>query len=395
MAKRIPLDNVCEKKVATLSTQYDGLINYVDISSVDNVSKRIVGFQTLSAKDAPSRAKQLLEVGDILVSTVRPNLNAVAMVEKREDNLLVGSTGYCVLRCKDAVDRRFIFHFCQSPYFVDDMTAQATGASYPAVTSGIVKNSCVPAYPIGEQRQIAKKLDKLSELITLRKEQVAKLDELVKARFVEMFGDPASNPMGWLKMSMHQAIDKGIIEKPLDGNHGEKHPKTSDYVSAGIPFIMANNLVDGSVDLENCAFITKEQADSLDKGFAHDGDVLLTHKGTIGRTAVLHTTYPYIMLTPQVTYYRPIHGLIPEFLKGYFDTEYFQGIIGNIASIGSTRAYIGITAQQELPLIVPPIEKQKSYATFFEQTNKTKLTIQASLDKLEVMKKVLMQEYFG
>ena len=83
MAKRIPLDSVCEKKISTLPSQYEGKINYVDISSIENETKQIVSTQCLSAKEAPSRAKQLLEVGDILVSTVRPNLNAVAMVRQQ------------------------------------------------------------------------------------------------------------------------------------------------------------------------------------------------------------------------------------------------------------------------------------------------------------------------
>jgi type I restriction enzyme S subunit len=147
--------------------------------------------------------------------------------------------------------------------------------------------------------------------------------------------------------------------------------------------------------MEHCAFITEKQADSLDKGFAKDGDVLITHKGTIGRTAILHCTYPYIMLTPQVTYYRPILGIIPEYLKAYFDTDYFQGVIANIASVGSTRAYIGITAQQELPLLIPALDRQREYAAFVVQTDKSKLAIQQSLDKLELLKKSLMQEYFG
>ena len=87
--------------------------------------------------------------------------------------------------------------------------------------------------------------------------------------------------------------------------------------------------------------------------------------------------------------------IIPVYLKAYFDTDYFQGIIGNIASVGSTRAYIGITAQQELPLVIPPIEVQNQFAAFVEQTDKPKLAIQQSLDKLETLKKSLMQEYFG
>ncbi len=269
-----------------------------------------------------------------------------------------------------------------------------TGATIPHI---YFKDYCVetiPAYSPDEQKYIACTLDKISFLISLRKQQLSKLDELVKSRFVELFGEPETNPMGWKNITVRQAINEKIIDKPLDGNHGEKHPKTSDYVPAGVPFIMANNLVDGRVDLENCAFISQKQANSLDKGFARDGDVLITHKGTIGRTAILHCTYPYIMLTPQVTYYRPITGIIPEYLKAYFDTDYFQGVIGNIASAGSTRAYIGITAQQELPLLIPPMEKQKEYAAFVQQTDKSKLAIQKSLEKLETLKKALMQKYF-
>ena len=395
MAKRVPIDTYCEKKIPTLQKTYDGMIDYVDISSVDNTEKKIISYQTIESNDAPSRAKQLLKKGDVLVSTVRPNLNAVAVVEEETENLMVGSTGYCVLRCKDNMDVRYLFNFCQSQYFVDDMSSQATGASYPAVSNGIVRSSLIPCCSIEEQREIAEKMDTVSELLVLRKQQLAELDELIKSRFIELFGDPVTNPFGWRKLTVQQAIGENIIDKPLDGNHGGKHPKTSDYVPSGIPFIMANNLVEGKVDLENCAFISRKQADSLDKGFAKDGDVLITHKGTIGRTAILHCSYPYIMLTPQVTYYRPKTGLIPEYLKAYFDTNYFQGIIGNIASVGSTRAYIGITAQQELPLIVPPIEIQEQFAAFVEQTDKSKLAVQQSITELEELKESLMQKYFG
>ena len=363
----------------------------LNLDMVEQQTGRIISYNYVGEDNLDGSIIQF-DTACVLYSKLRPNLNKVVVPEQ---NGFATSEMLPLRPNKDVLSRDYLAVFLRSDSFVTWAVSKTAGAKMPRLGTKELLSKEIPLPSLKEQERISNQFGKVDELIALRKAQLAKLDELVKARFVEMFGDPASNPMGWPKMSMRQAIDKGIIEKPLDGNHGEKHPKTSDYVSVGIPFIMANNLVDGSVDLENCAFITKEQADSLDKGFAHDGDVLLTHKGTIGRTAVLHTTYPYIMLTPQVTYYRPIHGLIPEFLKGYFDTEYFQGIIGNIASIGSTRAYIGITAQQELPLIVPTIEKQKSYATFVEQTNKTKLTIQASLDKLEVMKKALMQEYFG
>ena len=149
--KRVPLDKYCEKKIETLQKNYIGLIDYIDISAVDNEEKRIISYQTIDSKDAPSRAKQLIKKNDILVSTVRPNLNAVAVIENETDNLMVASTGYCVLRCKDDADVRYMFNFCQSPYFIEDMTTQATGASYPAVSTSIVKSSLIPYYSIEEQ----------------------------------------------------------------------------------------------------------------------------------------------------------------------------------------------------------------------------------------------------
>ena len=187
------LGDVCERKIETIKTTFQADIDYIDISSVDNQKKKIIQTQTMAAQEAPSRAKQIVKPGDILVSTVRPNLNAIAIVEEDHKNTLIASTGYCVLRCLSDVDNRYVFYFCQSPTFIGSMVSQATGASYPAVTSSIVKDCPIPLPPLDEQRRIAAVLDKVSNLIAKRREQLDKLDELVKARFVEMFGDPILN----------------------------------------------------------------------------------------------------------------------------------------------------------------------------------------------------------
>lgn len=166
----------------------------------------------------------------------------------------------------------------------------------------------------------------------------------------------------WKEYTVQELIDLDMLEEPLDGNHGSIHPKTSDYVTAGVPFIMANNLIGGSVDLKNCAFITEKQAATLRKGFAKPGDVLITHKATIGRTAIVPNTYETIILTPQVTYYRIKKGIDNRFLKYYFDSPDFQATLNNWAGAGSTRAYLGITAQHKLPVVLPPLDEQKKIA---------------------------------
>ena len=188
ITNRIPIDMCCEKKISTIDKDTDCLIDYVDISSVDNSEKKIVSFKTIDAKEAPSRARQLINKNDIIVSTVRPNLNAVAVVEKETENLMVASTGYCVLRCKENMDYRYLFNFCQSEYFVNDMSSQATGASYPAVSAGIVRSSLIPNYSLEEQIKITKEIDTVSELIINKKEQIKELDNLVKSRYCEEMG---------------------------------------------------------------------------------------------------------------------------------------------------------------------------------------------------------------
>ena len=177
------LGDVCVK-VENIDSTYDDIIEYIDISSVDNNKKKIVSTQTIDYSGAPSRAKQLIQNGDILVSNVRPNLNAVALVDTETVNTLVASTGYTVIRCNNKAYNKYIFFFCQYSGFVDLLTQQATGASYPAVNAGIIKSIPIPLPDLETQRQIAANLDKVTHTIDLCNAILEKLDMLVKSRSV-------------------------------------------------------------------------------------------------------------------------------------------------------------------------------------------------------------------
>ena len=387
MANRIPLESICAKKVPTLSPKYDGLIDYVDISSVDNTEKRIVSIQCISAKEAPSRAKQLLEAGDILVSTVRPNLNAVAMVEQPTNNLLVGSTGYCILRCNDSVDKRYVFHFCQSPYFVEDMTSQATGASYPAVSAGIVKSSTIPDHPIEKQKEIADRLDRISELIALRKEQLAKLDQLVKSRFIELFGDPETNPKGWEQLTVGDvcasivrgpfgsALKKEFFVSPSDNTYKVYEQKHAIQKSATI----------GSY------YVTAEKYNELRRFECRSGDILMSCSGTMGELYQLPAGCERGIINQALCKFTLNERILPiVFLV------YMRETIGNLETKGSGIQNIAaVSYVKAMPINLPPMDVQEQFAAFVEQTDKSKLAIQQSLDKLETLKKSLMQEYFS
>lgn len=201
-------------------------------------------------------------------------------------------------------------------------------------------------------------------------------------------------PDDWVILTVDNLVVRGWLQKPMDGNHGNIHPKSGDFVDHGVPFVMANNVKNGSVDLNGCSFITKEQADSLQKGFAKSGDVLLTHKATIGNTAVVpDISCDYIMLTPQVTYYRVLDaGKIANlYLRHYMDGDVFQSILESLAG-GGTRSYIGITAQRKLPIILPSLNEQTEIANALSDVDALITSLEILIAKKRDIKTAAMQQ---
>lgn len=162
-------------------------ISYIDISSVSQVTKRIESPKSLLAQDAPSRAQQIVQVGDVLISNVRPNLNAVARVtEQHHGN--IASTGFTVLRTSSNLDSDYLFHFTQSSHFIEAVLKTATGASYPATSSHKIQSVLIPLPPLAEQRRTANLLDGADRLrkryLEMRELSNAAIYEAVFSHFV-------------------------------------------------------------------------------------------------------------------------------------------------------------------------------------------------------------------
>lgn len=177
----------------------EDLFRYIDLSSVEK-SRKIIDLKSvaeISAADAPSRARQLVVTGDVLVATVRPNLNGVATVPAELDGA-TASTGYCVLRADERnLHGRYLYYWVQTGSFVEDMMSKATGANYPAVSDKIIKESQIPLPPLPEQKRIAAILDKADAIRRKRQQAIQLADDFLRAVFLDMFGDPVTNPKGW------------------------------------------------------------------------------------------------------------------------------------------------------------------------------------------------------
>ena len=380
---KIKLGDLCVPKKGQIKEEVDVIIDYIDIASVDNESKKVTGFQTMSFGEAPSRARKAVEKGDILISTVRPNLNAVAILEDDTPNISVASTGFCILKCKDNVDNRFVFNFCKSKAFIKDMVSQATGESYPAVNDDIVRSALIPNYSYEEQCHISEILDRVSFTIEKRKVELRALDELIKARFVEMFGNPRSNPYGFSKKMLKDTC------KVITGNTPSR--SVEEYYGDYVEWIKTDNIVSGLLNPTNALEMLSEEGMKVGRAVGKDAILMACIAGSIasiGRVCVTDRT---------VAFNQQINAVVPEdydilFLYVLFQLskEYLVEEI-NMALKG----ILSKSKLEEKEFMVPPMELQKEFATFVEQVDKSKVAVQKALDETQMLFDSLMQKYFA
>ena len=195
-------------------------------------------------------------------------------------------------------------------------------------------------------------------------------------------------------VSIGELESLGAITAIQDGNHGNYHPKASEYTGSGIPFVMASDIKDGRVDLKGCSRLPKERTDRLRIGFAKSGDVLLTHKGTVGSVALAPNVPDYLMLTPQVTYYRTASDqLLPAYLAYAFREPGFQQQMIS-ESAQSTRPYIGIQAQRRLRVRYVDIKNQHRIVSILSAYDDLIENNTRRIEILEEMARRLYEEWF-
>lgn len=271
---------------------------------------------------------------------------------------------------------------------VDELNSKGTGSTFKAINKKTLAETEISLPLLDEQRRIAAVLDKVSGLIAKRREQLDKLDELVKARFVEMFGDPVSNPHQYPISQLSE-----YIEFLTSGSRGWSQYFSDD----GEYFITIKNVKNCSISLEDVQYIKPPDNAEAVRTKVKDGDLLISITADLGRTGVVtkeiadHGAY----INQHLTCIR----LNREKLNPLYVAYYMESPAGkmqfNAKNQAGVKAGLNFNAINSLKLVVPPLEKQGLFVEFVSQTDKSKLTIQQSLDKLEVLKKALMQQYFG
>lgn len=323
--------------------------------------------------------------GDVLISWSA----SLGVYVWQGEKALLNQHIFKVVFDKCEVDRSFYVH--QVAAILEKAASQAHGATMKHLTKPVF--DALPFYlpDLPTQQRIADTLDKVSEGIEVCRRMLGELDLMVKAKFQEMFGDHTGNSFNLSVKPMTEVCEI------IDGDRGKNYPNADEFSDEGYClFLNAKNVTASGFNFDNCMYITKEKDDILRKGKLSRGDVVLTTRGTIGNLAFYTSDIPYehVRINSGMVILRMNQKIINE----VFFIEQFKMLLDDIKqkiASGSAQPQLPISAMREINLLLPDIEQQKIFSEFVAKSNKSRLTLQQVLSKMELERKVLMQKYFG
>ena len=333
--------------------------------------------------------------GDLLLS-LTGNVGRVALLQKEFLPAALNQRVAC-LRIKDesVLKKAFLFSVLDSDYFENKCIESSKGVAQKNMSTEWLKEYNIPLFSMEEQLRISNEIDTINNLISLRKQQLSKLDELVKSRFIELFGDPEANPNRWSISKLSEFCD-------LQNGYAFK---SDDYLtnSAVLNCRMSNIRPDGGFDAD---YHPKYLPDMFWEKYKDyrlvDGDVIIamtdmaSDPKILGVPTIVRTNGKKFLLNQRV-------GKLTFFDNTVINNVYLMFVLSQKhirqqlvkSAGGSTQINVGKPAVLGVEFFVPPMKLQEQFAAFVEQTDKSKFEIQKSLEKLETLKKALMQKYFG
>lgn len=389
-------------KAGTPEYYENGTIPWINTGDLnDGFISNCSNYITQKAFDKHSALK-MYDEGTLIVAMYGATIGKTAITKFKACT----NQACCSLVSSRIIDIKFAFY-----WFIankENIVNLGYGGGQPNISQDVIKALKIPVCNITEQQNIVNFLDyktgQCDRFIANRQKQIELLNEqrssIINKSILNGLDDETlfkyydnifinKLPKHWILSSVKRELMIQNIEQQ-DGNHGELHPVATDYVDNGIPFVLASDVNNYEVDLIKCKKIPEKIAQKLRIGFSKTGDILLTHKGTIGRVGICDTKeYPYIILTPQVTYYRIKRDYLPKYIFYQFQSNVFIEQLKLLSGGGSTRDYVGIVAQRELRLIKPPIKEQEKIVEYIEkETSKIEALISKYQKQID-----LMQEY--
>lgn len=335
----------------------------------------------------------ILNDGDIIIAMTDmagdPKILGVpTLVNTKGYSVLMNQrVGKLTLKSKD-IHPTYLKYYLMSNYARNYFKSFAGGGVQLNIGQKEILNIDIKLCDIKEQVEICNVLDKINVLIQQNSKQIEKLDQLIKSRFIELFGDPRINPKGYDIVPISSLFDVGSSKRVFE----------SEWRESGVPFYRAREIVklskDGHVDNE--LFIEEEmyEAYKAKYGVPKAGDMMVTGVGTLGVCYIVKETDRFYFKDGNTLWFKNKGLCDVRFIKDQYDTDFVKEQITANANVSTVGTYTITNANNTLVLL-PSLAEQEQYVEFCKQTDKSKLAVQQSLEKLETLKKSLMQQYFG
>ena len=377
----------------TIGFQFeDSGINFVKIESISEDGTFLKEkFSHISDECNVQMRRSQLQENDILFS-IAGAIGRSAIVTKE---ILPANTNQAlaIIRVpKGKIDYNYLLYALSSSAINQQATQHQQGVAQLNISLKNVSDFLLPIYIEAMQKRIVQNLKKIDKLIFLRKQQLEKLDELVKARFVEMFGDPINNPMKWVvsKIEDIAAQEKNALKAGPFGSALKKE----FYVRSGYKIYGQEQVICGDASFGGY-YIDEEKYKELKNCAVQAGDILISLVGTYGKTLIMPDNYEAGIINPRlmkITLNK--NKVTPIYFKYYFESNALKASM-DANTHGGTMGILNLGIIRQMKIQVPPLSLQNQFAAFVERVDQQKQTVQQSLEKLELMKKALMQEYFG
>lgn len=317
--------------------------------------------------------------GDILISWSA----SLGVYEWKRGKALLNQHIFKVVFDKEVdVSKKYFVYAVK--YKLEELSRKSHGATMKHVIKKDFDNTKIPFPSFVRQKEIAERLEKTSKIISGRKKQLQKLDELIQARFVELFGDPALNPNGWEKVNLGSVCDV------RDGTHDS--PK---YFTEGYPLVTSKNVTSGRIDFTDCSLICEEDYKKINERSKVDfGDILMPMIGTVGKPVIVDVDAEFAIKNVALIKFYDDSKVINIFVRALLQSDYFdRAVISRIR--GGTQKFIALGDIRKLEICLPPMATQLAFREFAHQVDKSKVEIQKALEKTQLLFDSLMQQYFG
>ena len=354
--------NSTEKKKPTEEDKY----TYLGLEHLDTGTLKV---SRIGADVAPIGEKLVMRKGDVLFGKRRAYQKKVAIAPF---DGIFSAHGMVLRPREEVVDKRFFPLFISSDYFLDAAIAISVGSLSPTINWRDLKTLEFELPPLEEQRKLADVLWAINDTMEAYKKLLSSTEQLVKSQFIEMFGNPVDNPKGWEVTNLKDLASKiGSGATPKGGN--------ASYKTQGISLIRSMHVYNGHFDYEDLAYIDDEQAKKLNNVTVQSEDVLLNITGaSVARSCVVPEDILPARVNQHVCLIRcKKERILPVFLNRLLIGDRFQALLWNMAeAAGATRQALTKEQIENLKIITPPIELQKQYIEFSEQSDKSKFDVE-------------------